>query len=101
MTGSAAGPVWAGGHRYLFFVSDVPNLVEHDFNGPGMDVFRRDMVTGKTELVTVSRNPGEGTNRAISEFSVSVDGQRVALVTHASNLVDGDTNEAADVLSGT
>ncbi|MFO1459504.1 MAG: hypothetical protein U1G08_08835 [Verrucomicrobiota bacterium] len=97
MTGSAAGPVWAGGHRYLFFVSDVPNLVEHDFNGPGMDVFRRDMVTGKTELVTVSRNPGEGANRAISEFSVSADGQRVAFVTHASNLVDGDTNEAADV----
>ncbi|MBL9171917.1 MAG: hypothetical protein JNL10_00150 [Verrucomicrobiales bacterium] len=97
VVGSAAGPVWAGGHRYLFFVSDVPNLVENDFNGPGMDVFRRDTVTGRTELVTVSRIPGEGANRAIPEFSVSADGQRVAFVTHASNLVDGDTNEAADV----
>jgi len=97
LVGGAAAPVWAGGNRYLFFASDVPNLVADDANGPGLDLFRWDRVTGKTELVTVAHTPGVGANHAISEFSVSADGQRVAFVTDASNLVAGDDNGAADV----
>lgn len=97
LEGGAGGPVWAGGNRYLFFVSDVPDLVADDANGPGLDLVRWDRMTGKTELVTVAHTPGVGANHAVSEFSVSADGQRVAFVTDASNLVAGDENGASDV----
>ncbi|MCW5558556.1 MAG: hypothetical protein KIT22_12085, partial [Verrucomicrobiae bacterium] len=83
--------------RYVFFVSDASNLVTNDWNGAGLDLFRRDRVTGETLLVSVALDAGAGANGSVLEYAVSSDGNRVVWTSDASNLVPGDTNEAADV----
>jgi len=95
--GDSRSPVWAAGHRYVFFVSDASNLVTNDWNGAGLDLFRRDRVTGETLLVSVAQDSGVGANGSVLEYSVSSDGNRVVWMSDASNLVPGDTNQATDV----
>ena len=80
--------------RYVAFWSLAPDLVEDDTNGVA-DVFVRDRETGTTERISVSSS-GEEADRESRDPSISADGRYVAFWSHATNLVDGDTNLRAD-----
>lgn len=86
--------------RYVSFASDASNLVPGDFN-QACDTFVRDRKTHKTEQVSVSNNGAlalfaKQSERA-GQSSISADGRRVAFISSALNLVDGDTNLATDI----
>ena len=91
---SFIGPVSSNG-RYVVFASAASNLVKGDKNG-FYDVFIRDLVAGKTELVSVG-DKGASSNGFSNVGSVSRDGRYVAFQSDATNLVPGDTNGAGDV----
>jgi Tol biopolymer transport system component len=85
--------VSAGG-RYVAFWSTAANLVRGDTNGMS-DVFVRDVRAGTTTRVSVSGTGAQATSGS-SYPGISADGRYVAFVSHASNLVRGDTNAVED-----
>ena len=92
--GSTADAVSANG-RYVLFDSQASNLVAGDSNGT-RDVFLRDRVLGKTFRVSIG-----GGNRQANEASygqaLSTNARFVVFLSHATNLVTGDTNGRPDV----
>jgi DDE superfamily endonuclease len=91
---SWGGPISADG-RFVAFFSWAGNLVPGDTNNTG-DVFLRDRVTGKTELISVDPNGGPGDGPSFFS-SISADGRYVAFDSTASNLVRADTNDVGDI----
>jgi Tol biopolymer transport system component len=83
---------WDG--RFVAFPSQSTNLVAGDTNGL-MDVFVHDRVTGSTERVSVDSSGAEA-NWSSYYAWISGDGQTVAFLSSASNLVAGDTNGRDD-----
>ena len=75
--------------RYVVFVSYASDLVPNDINGK-CDVFRRDMLTGVTELVTSPANGVGGANDDTFEALISGDGNHVVFLTQATNLLAVD-----------
>lgn len=84
--------------RLVAFSSDASNLVAGDIND-NRDVFIRDRLTKQTTLVSASSPGGHGNlfSTVISNSSISADGRYVAFLSHATNLVAGDTNGSIDV----
>jgi hypothetical protein len=76
--------------RYIAFESDASNLVSDDTNGME-DIFLRDMQAGITTRVSVDSS-GAQANGASSSLAMSADGQYVAFISNASNLVSGCSN---------
>lgn len=92
---ASAFPSPSADGRYVAFFSEASNLVSDDTNNSG-DVFVHDRQTGQTTRASVNSAGGEGNRN--SYFPVlSADGRYVAFYSEASNLVSGDTNDAADV----
>ncbi|WP_343713628.1 hypothetical protein [Inquilinus sp.] len=101
----AAGGGLADGHsgntdisasgRYVVFNSGATNLVAGDTNGQ-TDIFLRDLQTGTTTRVSVSDGEAQGDSYS-RDARVSDDGQRVVFLSHAGNLVAGDTNSRDDI----
>jgi Tol biopolymer transport system component len=81
--------------RFVAFRSHASNLVPGGSDGE-FSVFVRDLQTGTTELASADSTGSEGTSGSTSP-SLSSDGRYVAFVSHAPNLVPGDTNAADDV----
>ena len=81
------GPEISGDGRYVTFISFATNLVANDMNGRD-DVFRHDLVTGETILVSVS-STGVQQNAALvdEQVAISHDGDRVVFTSEATNLV--------------
>lgn len=79
--------------RYVAFAGDSPYLEEDD-NGR-FDVFVRDRQTNTTTLVSVN-SAGEQGDLSSYNPSLSGDGNLVAFVSGARNLVPGDTNDMTD-----
>jgi Tol biopolymer transport system component len=93
---SAFAAISANG-RFVAFQSDASNLVARDTNH-SVDVFVRDLATGKNSRVNVSSRGVQA--RGLSESTqpvLSLDGRFVAFESSATNLVRGDTNKLADV----
>ena len=88
-------PALSADGRYAAFYSDASNLVAGDTNG-ARDVFVRDLQTGETTRVSVSTSGTEANGDSFAP-ALSSDGRYVAFASSASNLVDGDTNDANDV----
>ncbi len=85
------------GGRYVLFCSGASDLVANDTNG-FEDMFVRDLVTGTTELVSVSSQGVQGNGESKPwPGAISADGRFVAFNSVATNLVPGDTNGAEDV----
>src|SRR5688572_29379402 len=88
--------------RYVIFASDVSNLIPNDTNGV-TDVFRRDLQTGTTELVSVARSGGVAStsiNRLTigsSHAVVTPDGRWVAFESASTEFVEGDTNPTGKI----
>jgi len=81
--------------RYIAFYSKATNLIPNDTNG-SWDVFVYDRQSGKTELVSVNSNGGQGNGWSLFS-SISGNGRYVAFISSATNLVAGDTNGKVDV----
>ncbi|MBL1175184.1 DUF4347 domain-containing protein [Pantanalinema sp. GBBB05] len=96
-SGSSDFPKISQDGRYVTFSSDASNLVANDLNGQ-RDVFRRDLVTGTTALVSVNYvGTGSGNLSTLGAAAMSEDGRYVAFKSNASDLVLSDTNRVIDV----
>ncbi len=88
-------PAISGDGRFVAFESLASNLVPDDTNGT-WDVLVHDLEVGNTVRVSVGTDGTEG--NAASVFpAISANGSTVAFASAATNLVDGDTNDAWDV----
>ena len=93
--GASISPALSSNGRYIAFISSANNLVPNDSNSV-QDVFVHDTVTGVTNRVSIS-STGQEANYWSSHPAISANGRFVAFVSHASNLVNGDTNNTGDV----
>ena len=80
--------------RYVAFESADPGLVANDTNGR-TDVFVRDRQTGQTVRASVASDGTEADGWS-SAPCISADGRYVTFYSHASNLVEDDTNGQED-----
>lgn len=92
--GPSREPEVSGNGRYVVFTSAARNLVSPVRTTHAPDVFRRDLQSGTTELVSESRAGGYGGGSA---DDVSADGRYVVLTSPGAGLVEGDTNGVEDV----
>lgn len=100
--GSSEYPAISADGRFVAFWSQASNLVPDDneqcgagadtYNCP--DVFVHDRQAGTIERVEAHNTRGLGQS---FELSLSADGRYIAFQSLASDLVAGDTNDAADV----
>ena len=90
-------PAISANGRYVVFASGADNLVNGD-TGKAHDIFLHDRKTKKTRRVSVRSN-GKEANSSSFEPSISANGRIVAYTSNASNLVNGDTNNRADVFT--
>ena len=88
-------PAISADGRFVAFASRADNLVLGDSNSAA-DVFVHDRQTNLTTRVSVASTGAQG-NRDSFLPAISADGRVVAFVSQATNLVPGDTNNAADV----
>ncbi len=93
--GVSSLPSIASGGRYVAYHSTATNLVANDTNAK-IDVFMHDRVTGTTTRVSIDSNGVEG-NNVSWKSSISPDGNFIAYLSNASNLVSWDTNGVWDV----
>jgi Tol biopolymer transport system component len=90
-TGPQADPVPATARgRYVAFASLDTDLVPGDTNGFS-DVFVRDLRTGTTTRVSMTRTGGQGTADSLGPI-MSADGRYVAFSSFAPNMARGDRN---------
>ncbi len=81
--------------RWVALTSNATDLVAGDTNST-RDVFLRDRLTGTTTRVSVN-SAGAQANNLSGHVSLSADGQFIAFMSLATNLVTGDTNNSADI----
>ncbi len=81
--------------RYVVFDSIATNPVSGDGNKHG-DVFRWTAKTGKLARISTTAAGKSAVNGGSGLASISADGNRIAFVSAATNLVSGDTNDIAD-----
>ncbi len=96
--GYSAQPAVSADGRYVTFVSDATNMVASTPNEEAHtnNVFRRDLDTGKTELVDVNLE-GDHTRYAFSSSpSISADGRFVAFTSFGHDLVLADDDNIDD-----
>jgi len=84
LVGGTGNSISDDGH-YVAFTSASSSIVANDSNGLG-DVFRRDMQTGVTELVSVNTSGASGGDRQSNSGVLSADGRYLAFLSDASNL---------------
>jgi Tol biopolymer transport system component len=85
----------SGGGRLAAFHSSATNLSNEDV-GDFDDVFVHDLETGVTELISKHPLAGAGDHASLTP-EISADGNLVAFISLATNLVHGDTNDALDI----
>ena len=94
-SGSFTPAISADG-RFVAFASQARNLATNDDMSPLLQVYRRDLFSGTTVLISVSTNGRAGDDSA-SAPSISADGRFVSFESAAGNLVINDTNGLSDV----
>ncbi len=88
--------------RYVVFASEASNLIPNDTNEVS-DVFRRDLQTGTTELLSVARTGGvaaTSVNRVTtgaSKPTLTPNGRWVTFESSSMELVEGDTNATGKI----
>jgi Tol biopolymer transport system component len=93
--GGSIGDALSPDGRFVVFASSATNLVRGDTNG-WSDVFVRDLRRRTTTRVSLSSGGTQGDFHSWGG-RISADGQRVAFMSDAANLVPGDTNQTVDV----
>jgi Tol biopolymer transport system component len=92
----SAFPQISANGRHVVFHSWATNLVTGDTTADAEDIFVRDLRTRTTERVSVSSTGAQADDYSFG-VAISGNGRYVAFVSYATNLVPGDTNNAADV----
>lgn len=98
------GPSLSADGRFVAFTSAASNLapgVRPLCNDSGdyyycSDIFVRDRQTGQTILISADSGGNQG-NGWSTDPDISADGRYVAFLSEATNLVEGDTNNATDI----
>lgn len=85
----------SGDGAFVVFVSDAINLVTSDTNSCS-DVFRRNLSSATTQLVSSSSNGTLG-NSGSDSPDISENGQYIVFQSRANNLISSDTNGYIDV----
>jgi murein DD-endopeptidase MepM/ murein hydrolase activator NlpD len=93
--GNSVDPTLSGDGRVAAFASDAANLVVGDTN-QATDIFTLDLESGAILRASVASG-GTQANRAALAPALALDGQTVAFISAASNLVNGDGNGVADL----
>ncbi len=95
----SASPSISANGRFVAFQSSASNLVTGTDSNNSPDVFLYDVLTGTVKLVShLPGVPGTSANSSSQAPAISADGNMVAFVSYASNLVSGsDSNNAYDV----
>ena len=84
--------------RYVAYATTADNQVAGDNNGD-YDIFRRDLLTGTTELVTNAMGqaiPANG-NNARGQIDISADGRFIVFTSTAADLAQPDFDTTEDV----
>ena len=96
--GSSSKPSISCDGSYVVFSSQATNLVTGDTNG-AQDLFLVDRIANNTiSNLTINGNSTNGSNVS-GDVDISCNGERVVFISHASNLVLGDTNNERDVFA--
>jgi Tol biopolymer transport system component len=90
-------PVFSADGRFVVFVSQANNLATNDDFGLHLDVFARELATGKTTLVSVNRSGTGGAGTDADYPAISADGRLVTFASTSGNLAGIDTNDTSDV----
>jgi Tol biopolymer transport system component len=93
--GESLAPSISADGRFVAFLSGASNLVRRDTNRR-RDLFVTNVMTGRTRLVSVGANRTQGDGRS-GHPSISADGRFVAYSSRASNLVEGGSDDRADI----
>ena len=93
--GSSSTPAISDDGSFVAFGSLSTNLVTGDTNAVN-DIFVRNVVAGTTERVSVA-TAGTQAGSLSGHCSISGNGERVAFMSSATNLVAGDTNAEDDI----
>ena len=86
-------PVISGDGRFAVFQSSAPNITAND-SGSGLDLFRRDLQTGTTAMVsaTVTNTGSDGPSNFGYFPVISTDGRYITFQSNAQNYVANDLN---------
>src|SRR5262245_43898487 len=95
-SGDSTAPTVSADGRFVVFLSTANNLVTNDTNRGLLDVFIRNITNGTVALVSVNTNGTSGNGRSYAP-AFSADGQVIAFISEASDLVPNDTNGIADI----
>jgi hypothetical protein len=82
--------------QIVAFQSDAANLVAGDTNAVA-DTFVYDLGSGITDRVSIDSSDNQGNAASGLGTSMSADGRVIGFSSHATNLVDDDTNGLEDV----
>lgn len=85
----------SGDGRFVAFASWASNLISGDSNGLA-DIFIRDLILNTTKLVSISASGQQGNVESYNP-SISFNGQFIAFVSSANNLVNNDNNGVEDI----
>jgi Tol biopolymer transport system component len=93
-SGSAAAPppAMTPDGRFIAFASEADNLVPSDTNGL-WDIFLRDRLEGRTELISVSSSGQQGngiSGHAVGGLAISADARYIVFPSLATNFAPGD-----------
>lgn len=91
-------PVISGDGRFAVFQSPASDITAND-SGFGLDLFRRDLQTGATTMVsaTVSNTGSDGPSNSGYFPVISTDGRYITFQSNAKNYVANDLNNGYDV----
>ncbi|MCW5559662.1 MAG: PD40 domain-containing protein, partial [Verrucomicrobiae bacterium] len=98
--GASGGGVFVAGdtepNQYVIFSSGAANLVTNSVPPGVVNVYRRDRLEQRTELLSLTTS-GEVGTRPVVDFSATRAGHRVAFVWGSNDTSAGDTNQSQDV----
>ncbi|MDM8518666.1 hypothetical protein QUF64_01360 [Anaerolineales bacterium HSG6] len=86
----------SGDGRFVGFISTADNLVENDDNRQS-DLFIHDMLTKKTEIVSIATDGTQGNKSTFNRSAISSDGRFVAFQSTSTNLIGRDINNVTDI----
>jgi Tol biopolymer transport system component len=94
--GASSTPAFTRAGDALVFLSAASNLVPEDGNGRS-DVFATNRFNSQVELMSATSDMRSGDGASFPYPAISGDGRYVAFWSTADDLVDGDTNQLADL----
>jgi hypothetical protein len=93
--GNSTGGMISGDGLFVVYRTDAPNIVAED-DGPGPDVFVRNLTAGTTEIVSVHSSGAQAGN-SCNFPRISSNGSIVVWESGSPNLVNGDANGVQDI----